>query len=212
MADNKNDKKNEHNWKLYLLIGLAFLMFLPTNGCGGGKKTDTKPPSQPQQTQQQQQKPEAPKQEPPKTEAPKQEAPKPEPPPPPKEESPKEKAEKRIKSKIREYVGDYKDTNIDSITVNEDLGTEQEDDYVVLVHLTWNVANSGKTSKEVITMYSEDMAARMYREVPEAQEVCIFWKVPHLGGSAKLSFERKNGGAYYTDKMFDKNFNKGLWD
>lgn len=28
-------------------------------------------------------------------------------------------------------------TDIDSITVNEDLGTEEDGDYVVLVNLTW---------------------------------------------------------------------------
>ena len=128
---------------------------------------------------------------------------------PPKEESPKDQATAHIKSKIKEYVGThYANTNINSITVNEDLGTDKEDDYVVLVNLTWNVKNSGKTSKEMLDMYSSDMAARMYEDLPEAQELCIFWTVPYLNGKAKISFERANGGMKYTDKIFDAKFNK----
>lgn len=128
---------------------------------------------------------------------------------PPKEESPKDQAAARIKSKVNEYVSTYyANTNIDSITVNDDLGTDQENDYIVLVNLTWNVKNSGKTSKEMLDMYSSDMAARMYKDLPEAQELCIFWTVPYLNGKAKISFERANGGMKYTDKMFDAKFNK----
>jgi tryptophanyl-tRNA synthetase len=50
----------------------------------------------------------------------------------------------------------------------------------------------------------------IYRQsdVPEVQELAVFWTVPYLNGSAKISFERANGGMRYTDQMFDKNFNK----
>ncbi len=168
----------------FLLLCLMFCLY----GCGGSKKSDTKPPTQQQQQQQQ---------------------PKSEPPVPPKEETPKEKATSRVKSKVKEYVSEnYSQTNIDSITVNEDLGTDKENDYVVLVYLTWNVKNNGKLSKEMLNMYSSDMAARMYEDLPEVQELAVFWTVPYLNGKAKISFERANGGMKYTDKVFDANFNK----
>ena len=115
----------------------------------------------------------------------------------------------KVANKVREYVKKYLDTKIDDITVNPDLGTEKNDDYVVLVRLTWNVKNSAKTSKEMLDMYSSDMAARMYKDLPEIQELAVFWTVPYLNnGNAKISFERAGNGMKYTDKVFDKNFNQ----
>lgn len=58
-------------------------------------------------------------------------------------------------------------------------------------------------------MYSSDIAARIYQDLPKVQELAIFWTVPYLNnGNAKISFERSNGGMRYTDKVFDKNFNR----
>ncbi len=123
-------------------------------------------------------------------------------------EARKNTPEGRIEGKIKEYVKDYDETTIDSITLNPDLGTEKEGDYVALVRLTWNRKNSGKMSREMLEMYSSDMAARMYKDLPEVQELAVFWTVPYLNGSAKVSFERANGGMMFTDRMFDKGFNK----
>ena len=115
--------------------------------------------------------------------------------------------EAKIKNKIAEYAKEYTDTTIDNITINDDLGTEKEGDYVVLVNLTWNTKNSGKTSQEMLDMYSSDMAARMHSDLPEVQELAVFWTVPYLNnGSAKVSFERTEKGMKYTHKVFDKNF------
>lgn len=120
------------------------------------------------------------------------------------------KPENKIKAKLKEYVNThYKNTTIDDITINPDLGTEKDGDYVALVRLTWNVQNRGKTSKEMLNMYSEDMAARTYEDLPEVQELAVFWTVPYLNnGNAKISFERANGGMKFTDTIFDANFNK----
>ena len=116
----------------------------------------------------------------------------------------------RVANKVKEYVNQYyHDTKIDSITVNPNMGTEKDDDYIALVRLTWNVKNSAKTSKEMLDMYSSDMAARMYKDLPEIQELAVFWTVPYLNnGNAKISFERAGNGMKYTDKVFDKNFNQ----
>lgn len=126
----------------------------------------------------------------------------------PKQVTPEERALARVKNKVREYVNaHYNGTTIDNITVNPDLGTEKEDDYVALVRLTWNVKNGGKLSREMLDMYSSDMAARMYEDLPEVQELAVFWTVPYLNnGAAKISFERSNGGMRYTDKIYDRNF------
>ncbi len=127
------------------------------------------------------------------------------------EEEPEEEPESeqsKVEKKVQEYIDAYyTKTVIDSITVNEDLGTDIDGDYIALVRLTWNVSNSAELSKEVLDLYSSDMAARMYNDLPEIQELAVFWTVPHLNnGSAKISFERKDDGMYYTDTVFDSNF------
>ena len=91
--------------------------------------------------------------------------------------------------------------------VNEDFGTSASGDYIASVYVTWNEKNSGKTSKEMLDLYSSDMAARMYDDLPEIQELVVYWTVPYLNnGSAKISFERTSSGMKYTDKIFDSNF------
>ena len=100
----------------------------------------------------------------------------------------------KVKTQIKSYINaNYTNTILDDLTVNDDLGTDADGDYVVLVNLTWNQKNTGKTSQEMLDMYSSDMAARIYQDMPEVQELCIFWTVPYLNdGTAKISFERKD--------------------
>lgn len=117
----------------------------------------------------------------------------------------KEKVEKQIQAYIDEY---YTYTKIDSITINPNLGTDDEKDYIALVNLTWEQKNTGKTSKKMLDMYSSDMAARVYEDLPEISELAVFWNVPYLKANAKISFERKKNGMAYSDTMFDKAFDK----
>ena len=115
----------------------------------------------------------------------------------------------KVKNQILAYIDEnYTLTDLDDITVNEDMGTDEDGDYVVLVNLTWNQKNKGSTSQEMLDLYSSDIAARTYKDLPEVQELCIFWTVPYLNdGKAKISFERTDGGMVYTDKVFDEKFN-----
>ena len=107
---------------------------------------------------------------------------------------------KRIKEK-------YSDTDITNITLNPHLGTDAEDDLIALVNLTWNVQNSGKMSKEMLTMYSNDLAATVANECPTIQEIAIFWDVPYLKDNAKCAYERKDNGMYEMDFMWGNAFN-----
>lgn len=115
----------------------------------------------------------------------------------------------KVRKQVQKYIDDnYSYTTIDKVNVNANLGTGADGDYVALVYLTWSQKNGGKLSQEMLDMYSSDMAARMYDDLPEIQELAVFWTVPYLNnGTAKLSFERKNNGMAYSDKLFDKNFN-----
>lgn len=113
----------------------------------------------------------------------------------------------KIERKVYAYVTEYMDTTVNRVTINDNYGSEADGDYIVLVYLTWDVKNSGKTSKEMLDLYSSDMAAKMYDDLPSVQELCIFWTVPYLNdGQAKISFERNSSGMVYMDTVFDSNF------
>lgn len=109
----------------------------------------------------------------------------------------------QIASYIRSHVRDsYTSTSVDSITINEDLGTDAEGDYIALVNLTWDVKNTAKTSEEMLELYSNDLAASLANDQPNVQEVAIFWKVPYQGdATSKWSFERKGDSMYLSDKV-----------
>ena len=112
-------------------------------------------------------------------------------------------AEDSIKSTIKSRITDkYNSTDITEITVNENAGTDELDDYVALVYLTWNVKNSAKTSKEMLDMYSSDLAAYLAGECPDVSEVAIFWKVPYLTeNTSKWTYARNGENMYLTDNM-----------
>lgn len=113
--------------------------------------------------------------------------------------------ENTIKSRIEEK---YTNTDIEKIAINDDLGTDTPDDYVALVYLTWNMQNTGKTSKEVLTMYSNDLAAITAEQLPNVQEIAIFWDVPYLNDSAKCAYERKDNAMYESDIVWGNAFSE----
>ena len=119
-------------------------------------------------------------------------------------EEPMASIERVIRSRIND---EYTFSNIDRITINDDLGTDAEGDYIALVYITWTQKNSGKTSKEVLKLYSDDLAATVAQECENVQELAIFWTVPYLNNAnAKCSYERKNGAMYEMDMMWDNAF------
>ena len=95
----------------------------------------------------------------------------------------KEQIEKILRGRIEE---EYYNTVIDGITI----------------HLTWNTRNSGKLSKEVLKMYSDDLAAALAKENNSVREIAIFWTVPYLNDKAKCSYERVSNGFRVMDEMW----------
>jgi len=113
--------------------------------------------------------------------------------------------DEKIKSTVSSIIKEnYSSTVIDSISINENLGTETEGDYIVLAYLTWNVKNTASTTLEMMALYSEDFAARIGSDVPNVSEISVFWTIPYHSESdvaVKYSYERKDDGMYQTDKM-----------
>lgn len=92
-------------------------------------------------------------------------------------------------------------TDIDGITINADASNDGK--YIALVNLTWNVSNHGDTSKKMLSMYSEDLAATVANECPDASGVTVFWDVPYLNGTAKVAYESNGKGMMLADEMWD---------
>lgn len=97
-------------------------------------------------------------------------------------------------------------TQIDRITINDDLGTEANGDYIALVYLTWDQKNTGKTSKKMHEMYSSDLAATLGEQNSSVNEIAIFWTIPYLNDTAKCSYQRNGDGFVEMDMAWGKAF------
>lgn len=113
--------------------------------------------------------------------------------------------EQQIEADLRKIVEDnYSSTDMTELTLNENLGTEDEDDYVALVYLTWDVTNSANMTKQMLALYSEDLAARVGNDLETITDLAIFWTVPYYSETttaAKYSYERTDEGMYQTDAV-----------
>lgn len=100
----------------------------------------------------------------------------------------KTKTKKEIKNSIISRVKDqYEETDILSIDVNENLGTEEnKDDYIVLVSLKWNRMNKIERTKKTIEMHGDDLAATLSSR-KEIEEVIVFWEVPYMKEGSNFS-------------------------
>ena len=123
----------------------------------------------------------------------------------PKDESaPKEEQPKDVKEEIKGVVeaivsDDLKRTNIKDVTVNNYQGEEGK--FIVLPYLEWEVKNSKDTTVEMLEMYSDNLAAKLY-EQEDIEEITIFWEVPyHLEGDnvAKFNYKRSDMGMAKLD-------------
>ena len=99
-----------------------------------------------------------------------------------------------IKSSVRSHVSsEYADTKIDHITVNNDN--------IVLAYLVWNVKNSEETTKKMLRMYSDDLAATLVDDYDDLKEIAVFWNVPYLSKDYKWHYTCTSSGAYMDDSM-----------
>lgn len=119
----------------------------------------------------------------------------------------KEKEIKEIEDTVKEKVSDeYAETSILDLKINENLGTEDnEDDYIVLAYLKWNRKNKAKGTRDMLEMYSDDLAATLAKH-QNIEEITVFWEVPyHLEGnnSVKMSYLRSGEGMAIEDRWFD---------
>ena len=111
--------------------------------------------------------------------------------------------ERFVKKKFKD---EYGGSELDSITINEHLGTENPDDYILLVYADFKRKKFADTTEKMINMYSSDLAASIAEKYPEVQEVVVMWDAEYIGVSAKCSYERRDDGRMYImDKMWNEN-------
>lgn len=113
------------------------------------------------------------------------------------EETSEQKAEKSMKAIIdAEINGQVTNTTLDSLTINQNSGTDADDDVIVLANLTWSTANKEKTTREMLKMYSDHLAAKMAPELANGSEIALFWKAEYTGLDIKHSYVVRDGNAY----------------
>ena len=122
------------------------------------------------------------------------------------EKKAKEEEKQQINNTIEDRVaGKYEDTDIQKVEINDNLGTDEEGDYIVLVHLKWNRKNKPKTTKDMLEMYSDDLAATLAEE-ENITEITVFWEVPyHLEGDniAKMNYTRSGEKMAIGERWYD---------
>lgn len=117
------------------------------------------------------------------------------------------KTESDEKDKIENFVkkiiqDDFNDTKVSQLMINENLGLD-DGSYIVLPHLKWDVQNSKKTTRDMLEMYSDHLAAKLADY--NVSEVTVFWEVPyHLEGnnSAKFNYQRQGEGMAIGERWY----------
>lgn len=87
-------------------------------------------------------------------------------------------------------------TKLNRLTVNENLGTDDNKDVVVLGYLSWSTKNTEKMTREMLKMYSEHFAATIAPSLANGSEIALFWDAEYTGLSIKHSYYVKDGKAY----------------
>lgn len=113
--------------------------------------------------------------------------------------------EEEIQAAVEDVIAeDFKGTDIDKIAVNENLGLE-DGSYIVQPHLTWNVKNKEKTTREMLEQYSDHLAAKLAAET-DVSEITVFWEVPYHkedNNVAKFSYTREDDKMMVEEAWYD---------
>ncbi|MGC4375944.1 hypothetical protein WD019_03230 [Fictibacillus sp. Mic-4] len=122
-----------------------------------------------------------------------------------KKEKPKLSQEDIIKKNIKAIVKEQNSSiKIKEIKVNKNYGLN-DGSYIVLPYLKWDAANTAKTTKKLLDMYSEDLAAKLAKET-KISEITVFWEAPYLAESkniAKYTYSRSEKDMVKEETWYD---------
>lgn len=116
-----------------------------------------------------------------------------------------------FRNKIEGLVDEHlKNVSVEDIEVNQDFGNDKKDQYIALVHLSFDLKNSSATTKKMIELYSEDLAARLAEEDRSISELSVFWKAPYIDEDetlAKFSYKRSGEKMVTSEKNYSQLLN-----
>lgn len=103
-----------------------------------------------------------------------------------------------VKSRIDD--GDYLNAKLDRIRVNKDYGSEEQDKYIVLVDLIFDIKNTRQTGNEMMRMYSDDLVATLANQgIDDVSEAAVFWEDDYNNRTVKYAYEFMDGAFYIAD-------------
>lgn len=113
--------------------------------------------------------------------------------------------QEEIQNETENVLKKVDDASIKEIKVNENMGTDNPDDYIVLIYLKYETNNSGKMAKKMIDMYNNEIGAKLAKQ-KDIEEITVFWEVPHLlegNNAAKVNLKRDGNDMVFESEWFD---------
>ncbi|MCU5601232.1 hypothetical protein [Bacillus wiedmannii] len=114
--------------------------------------------------------------------------------------------ESKVESTLTDVLTDMKYVTVKESKINEHLGTDNPDDYILLLYLSFDGKNSSQQTKSLIDMYNNEIGARIGQTADKVQELAIFWEVPHIKKGpnlAKANLQRLDDKMVFKEKWID---------
>ncbi|HDR5267527.1 hypothetical protein E8M24_07380 [Bacillus thuringiensis] len=114
--------------------------------------------------------------------------------------------ESKVESTLTDVLTDMKYVTVKESKINEHLGTDNPDDYILLLYLSFDGKNSGQQTKSLIDMYNNEIGARIGGGIDKIQELVIFWEVPHIKKGpnlVKVNLQRLDDKMVFKEKWID---------
>ena len=113
-----------------------------------------------------------------------------------------------IKSRINETLQQYWRMvlfPVDSITVNPNLGTTADGDFIALFYMTYDDKTDRVSDYNLIVKCATNVATVIHQNIDEICEMAVFVELPKYNSSAKIQFLiNEKGGLEYGDALFPK--------
>ncbi|MGG1480481.1 hypothetical protein ABE402_06030 [Bacillus smithii] len=99
------------------------------------------------------------------------------------------------------------DTSLKKFELNENMGTNNPNDYVALIYLSYDQIHSVKTTKKWIYKYTSHLAATLAKKEPDITSLSIFWETPRFKkdwNTAKFNLTRQGDNFYFDSENYDE--------
>lgn len=119
-----------------------------------------------------------------------------------------EDTKNRLNLKIQKIIdSDFTfDTSLKKLELNNNLGTDNTEDYIALIYLSYDQPHSEETTKKWIDEYTSHLAASLTEET-DITSLAIFWETPRFKdnwNTAKFNLTKKEGEFYFDSENYDR--------